>query len=265
MVQEEILTTAAGGGLGQVMIFTDRVGPIHPLELRLGNESFRIMSETSLDTFVALCRRSEPDVIILILTSGPRKIKSIVEKVAASHRENGTPPTFLMVKESYVSQLADKFGNTVVDIVALNANLDILVIEIKKLMRDLNDSAKLERNPYRSGASGKLSNMNLVDILEAMTPGQKTAHISVRSKEHDQILEMYIKDGRIIYAALGDLKGPDAIYRAVNWADGIWTMEPAREDELPEPNNQLSNESILEESSRLLGAHSKPKQTTSKN
>ncbi|MEE8149938.1 MAG: DUF4388 domain-containing protein, partial [candidate division Zixibacteria bacterium] len=264
MVQEEILAAAAGGGLGQVMIFTDRVGPIHPLELRLGNESFRVMSETSLDTFVALCRRSEPDVIILILTSGPRKIKSIVEKVAASHRENGTPPTFLMVKESYVSRLADKFGNTVVDIVALNANLDILVIEIKKLMRDLNDSAKLERNPYRSGASGKLSNMNLVDILEAMTPGQKTAHISVRSEEHDQILEMYIKDGRIIYAALGDLKGPDAIYRAVNWADGIWTMEPAREDELPEPNNQLSNESILEESSRLLGAHSQPKQTTSK-
>ena len=265
MVQEEILTTAAGGGLGQVMIFTDRVGPIHPLELRLGNESFRVMSETSLDTFVALCQRSEPDVIILILTSGPRKIKSIVEKVAASHGENVTPPTFLMVKENYVSQLADEFENSIVDIVALNTNLDILVIEIKKLMRDLNDSAKLERNPYRSGASGKLSNMNLVDILEAMTPGQKNAHISVRSEEHDQILEMYIKDGRIIYAALGDLKGPDAIYRAVNWADGIWTMEPARENELPEPNNQLSNKSILEESSRLLNEQSQPKQTASKN
>jgi len=265
MIQEEILTTAAGGGLGQVMIFTDRVGPIHPLELRLGNESFRVMSETSIDTFAALCKRSEPDVIILILTSGPRKIKSIVEKVAASRGENGTPPTFLMVKESYTSQLADEFANTIVDTIALNANLDILVAEIKKLMRDLSNSPKLDRNLVRSGATGKLSNMNLVDILEAMVPGQQTARISVSSEEHDQNLEIYIKEGRIIYAALGDLKGPDAIYRAVNWVDGIWTMEPARDDELPEPNNQLSNESILDESSRLLDGRSQLKQTASKN
>ena len=252
MVQEEILTTAAGGGLGQVMIFTDRVGPIHPLELRLGNESFRVMSETSLDTFVALCQRSEPDVIILILTSGTRKIKAIVEKVAASHGENSTPPTFLMVKESYVSQLADEFENSIVDIVALNANLDILVIEIKKLMRDLNDSAKLERPAYRSGASGKLSNMNLLDVLKAMVPGRKTVRLIVKSKEHEQSLEMYLNEGRIIYAALGDLKGCDAIYRAVNWVDGIWTMEPAQEEGLPEPNNKLSNDSIIEKCYSLL-------------
>ncbi|MCH9024043.1 MAG: DUF4388 domain-containing protein [candidate division Zixibacteria bacterium] len=264
MVQEEILTTAAGGGLGQVMIFTDRVGPIHPLELRLGNESFRVMSETSIDTFVALCQRSEPDVIILILTSGPRKIKSIVEKVAASHGENSSPPTFLMVKESYASQLADEFGNSIVDIVALNANLDILVTEIKKLMRDLNDSAKLERNTYRSGATGKLSNMNLLDVLKAMVPGRKTARLIVKSKEHEQSLEMYLNEGRIIYAAIGDLKGCDAIYRAVNWVDGIWTMEPAREEELPEPNNNLSNDSIIEKCYSLLGKQSKSEQDVPK-
>jgi len=263
MVQEEILTTAAGG-LGQVMIFTDRVGPIHPLELRLGNESFRVMSETSIDTFVALCQRSEPDVIILILTSGPRKIKSIVEKVAASHGENSTPPTFLMVKESYTSQLADEFENTIVDIVALNANLDILVAEIKTLMRDLSDSAKLERNTYRSGATGKLSNMNLLDVLKAMVPGRKTARLVVKSKEHEQSLEMYLNEGRIIFAALGDLKGSDAIYRAVNWVDGIWTMEAAREDELPEPNNKLSNDSIIEKCYILLGKQSESEQNVPK-
>ena len=260
MVQEEILSTAAGGGLGQVMIFTDRTGPIHPLELRLANESFRIMSESSIDTFAALCKRSEPDVIILILTSGPRKIKSIVEKITASHREDSAPPTFLMIKECYVSPMVEDFGNAVADIIALNANLDILVAEIKKLMRELSDSSKLERNIDRSGTTGKLSNMNLLDVLKAIVPGRKTARLIVKSKEHEQSLEMYLNEGRIIYSSLGDLKGSDAIYRAVNWVDGIWTMEPARENELPEPNNTLSNDIIIEKCYSLLGKLSKSEQ-----
>ena len=75
---------------------------------------------------------------------------------------------------------------------------------------------------------------------------------------------MYLNEGSIMYAALGDLKGADAIYRAVNWVDGIWTMEPAREDELPEPNNKLSNDSIIEKCFSLLGKQSKSEQDVAK-
>jgi DNA-binding response OmpR family regulator len=264
MIQEEILTTAAGGNLGQIMIFSDKAGYMHPVELRLRNENFRIMTETSLETFISLCQRSEPDVIIFILSSGTRKIKSLVEKVRKSRGENAAPPTYLMVKGDHASQLTSEFGDSVEGIIALDANLDILVAEIKNLMQELNNKARQERNIDKSGATGKLSNMNLIDILQAMVPGQEAARITVRSDDNNQTLEMYLKEGKIIFAALDDLKGPEAIYRAVNWVDGIWTMEPAGEDELPQPNNQLSNESILEESRQILSDKDKTKSTTSK-
>ena len=131
-------------------------------------------------------------------------------------------------------------------------------------MKDLNDSSKLDRNIDRSVATGKLSNMSLLDVLKEMVPGQKTAQLRFKSKEHEQTLEMYMREGSIIYASLGDLKGPEAIFRAVNWVDGIWTMEPAHEEELPDPNNNLPNESIIEKCYILLGKQTGPIQTAPK-
>jgi len=95
--------------------------------------------------------------------------------------------------------------------------------------------------------------MNLIDILQALGPGQKTVVITVRNEVSDAgRLTIYLLQGRIVHSILGDLTGAEAIYEALTWADGTWNIEPVAEDKIPTANTDQSNESILMEGCRLM-------------
>ena len=68
----------------------------------------------------------------------------------------------------------------------------------------------------------------------------------------DEQLVLFLDRGNIIYAKLNDLEGPEAVYRAMAWTEGDWEIEPIKSGQMPEPNNEYSNESILMEGCRLI-------------
>jgi len=78
----------------------------------------------------------------------------------------------------------------------------------------------------------------------------KTARIAVISEGKELLL--YLDRGRIIYAEAGSLEGAQAVYEALAWLTGTWVVQPVAEHDLPEPNNDEPNESILMEGCRLL-------------
>jgi len=253
MVQEEILNTAASGTLGQIMILADKAESMQPIELRLRNEGFRVVCETSQESFAEMFERSEPDVLLLISISKPDEVSALVSKVAGSQAGKAKIPTFLLVKEYFSAQLSATIGKGVEDIISLDNNLDILVAKLRRIITEINErAAKKDQTEASHGATGRLSNMSLIDILQAMGPGQKTAKITVTSQDKNQALVMYLEKGRIVYAQLGKINGADAVYEALTWPDGIWNIEPISPEDLPKPNNNVSNESILMEGCRLL-------------
>ncbi len=258
MIQEHILNTAASGSLGQIMILADKAANMQPVELRLRNEGFRVVCETSLDSFVEMFARSEPDILLLISTSKPIEITETLEKVEKLKSSKAKIPIFLLVKEYYAAQLSAVLDKGVEDIISLDNNLDILVAKLRRIIVELNEKAvKKVDIAETSGATGRLSNMSLIDLLQAMGPGQKTAKISVTSQDKNKKLEMYLDKGKIVYAKLGNINGAEAVYQAIAWPDGIWNIEPISPGDLPKPNNSLSNESILMEGCRLLDEKSR--------
>jgi len=265
MIQEEILNTAASGTLGQIMILGDKVENMQPIELRLKNEGFRVVCETSQDTFAEMFERSEPDILLVISALNPGAITKLIDKVVNPKSAKAKVPVFILVKDYYAGELTATLGKSVEDIISLDNNLDILVSKLKRIVSELNrKSAGQEHAEETSGATGRLSNMSLIDILQVMGAGQKTAKINVTSRDKDQKLEMFLDKGKIIYAKLGDLKGAEAVYEAMAWCDGIWNMEPIVPKELPQPNNTLSNELILMEGCRLLDEKNRSGQVMTK-
>lgn len=83
-----------------------------------------------------------------------------------------------------------------------------------------------------------------------MGPGGRTAKIRVTADEGK--LTMCLNRGKIIYAEGGGRAGAEAVYEAVTWGSGKWVVQPLREDELPEPNNDIPNEALLMEGCRRL-------------
>jgi hypothetical protein len=100
------------------------------------------------------------------------------------------------------------------------------------------------------GTHGTLEDMNLIDLLQALGPSFKTARISVTAEGKQ--LTVFLDKGKMIHAECDGIVGPDAIYEAIPWTRGIWSVDPIEPAELPEPNTFSSNESILLEGCRRM-------------
>ena len=116
----------------------------------------------------------------------------------------------------------------------------------------VNGNGSFEEN----GARGRLEDMNLIDLLQAMGPSRKTVRIAVNSGERELVI--YLDEGAIVYARCEEYEGAEAVYEGLSWKDGTWSAQPVSAASIPEPNNDYSNESILMEGCRLLDERARP-------
>lgn len=238
-----------------IVIYTDRTDRFYPLETRLKNEGFQPITVDTLELFVTTCRRRRPDIIVLRYQALPREIVKNLQLFSGKGINVSTIPTFLLVRGIFVDHMAPLLETGIVDILDLEGSLDVLTVKLRKVRTQLEADSKKAREAAQpqSGSRGNLSEMNLIDLLQALGPSQKTVRITVKTEEPAaQPLLMYLSQGQITYALLGELVGEVAIHRALTWSSGTWLVEPVADEDLPEPNNSLSNESILLEGCRLL-------------
>ncbi len=254
MIQEEILQLQTAGRSSQVMIYAGDIDYLYPLDLRLRHEGFRTVPEHSLDSFVDLFRRSQPDMMVLMLPGKASDVTICVDDLAKRGVDFRKAPTFLLVDGWAISQLISLFERGIEDIVALDGILDLLIVKLKEIQARIQTEAQeTVQGEQASGSRGRLSDMNLIDLLQALGPSRKTVKITITpgSSKRDKLV-IYLDQGNITSAKFKDKTGPEAVYEGIAWTDGTWTVEPVLAECLPEPNNQLPNESILMEGYRLL-------------
>jgi predicted DNA-binding protein (UPF0251 family) len=137
------------------------------------------------------------------------------------------------------------------DVIPADDNLNLLLIKMKKIQARIEAKAKeREEVVQQSGAVGHLEDMNLIDLLQALGPSRKTAKLTINAASKK--LVVFLNQGDIIYAECGDKVGAEAVYEGISWASGTWNIQPVTPQNLPEPNNFYSNESIMMEGCRLL-------------
>ncbi len=255
MMQNEILTQHTEQNLGQIMIYAEQLRLLQPLELRLKNEGYRTLSQSSTGAFAELCHRSRPDLIILVAPGDKETVHNLVNTLINEGVPLADIPTFLLNDDqSQIPELTGLLEKGIEDIIAIGNNLDLLVTKINKLrekLREKEDTA--QRLEKQQGAHGRLADMNLIDLLQALGPSRKTVKITVLPSDDDaDLLTLYLLQGQITYAGFKDLHGPEAVYEGLTWTDGTWRIEPITDDDIPETNNDLPNESLLMEGCRLI-------------
>ena len=255
MLEDEIPKEIEAEKAGRVLIYSDRPDRIYPLETRLKNEGFQPIATESLESFVATCKRRRPDIVIMRHYSLPRGIVKTLQRLSSKGINISSMPVFLMVKGIFVDHMAPLLEMGIEDISDLEGSIDVLMVKLKKTRAELQAFPEKgqEAVPSQAGSRGNLSDMNLIDLLQALGPSLRTTRITVKPDDgtRDSLL-MYLFKGQITFAQMGELKGEKAIHRALEWKSGTWAIEPVMEADLPEPNNDLSNESILLEGCRLL-------------
>ena len=240
----------------QLMVFCEDANTQELLEARLKNEGFRAIMVNSIASLAELYQRSEPDLLILAATGSPARVLFTIDEVTKGGIDFKRTPTLLLIDAHSISRLLSIFARGMTDVILLDPNLDILIRRVRSLaagaMVKCEAGAGVQVGSSAPGTQGRLTDMNLFDLLQALGLGRKTVKITI-SPNNAQAgrLVLYLTQGSITFAKTEQRTGASAVHEALSWAGGTWKVEPVAPEDLPAPNNKLSNESILMEWCRL--------------
>ena len=251
MIQEELLSISSLQKYSQVLLYGTDHNQMVTTEQRIKAAGFRTVAEESLDVFIDLCKRSNPDIIVLHEGTGLGAARQLVDTLVQRGVAMEKIPTYLLTDGSLATQMSPLLEKGIEDIFPVGDNLNILIIKMRKIQSRIEEKAK-ERGELveKQGAGGSLVDMNLIDLLQALGPSRKTVKLIVTSQKKK--LTLFLNQGTIVYAESDGLRGPDAVYAALAWTDGTWKTMTITPDSIPEPNTFSSNESILMEGCRRL-------------
>lgn len=254
MIQSELFTAQEGLRYNQVLLYCSASNLLGPIESRLKSEGFRVIGLSDLESLVDLYRRGNPDMVILYEIGSAAKVKALVEKVIKSGINITTTPTFLLTDGHIAAQMTSFLERGIEDLIPIDNSMNLLVTKLRRVCARIESkstarTAAPEPTPT-TGAIGNLKDMNLIDLLQALGPSRKTVKLIVSDGKSE--LTLFLNQGHIVYAKLGDTSGAEAVYRGLGWTSGFWTIQPIDPADIPPSNNDNSNESILMEGCRRL-------------
>jgi len=82
--------------------------------------------------------------------------------------------------------------------------------------------------PVGSGVEGSLSEVSLVDLLQIFGLNRRTGTLVL--KHADTLGRIYLSEGSVVSAVLGETKGEKALYRILRWHEGNFQYNPGQVD-----------------------------------
>ena len=73
------------------------------------------------------------------------------------------------------------------------------------------------------GIKGRIRDMSLVDIIQVLTMGRRTAAVNIGSEEGAG--RIFVENGNVIHARFRELSGEEALYNLLAWRDGEFEVE----------------------------------------
>lgn len=122
-----------------------------------------------------------------------------------------------------------------------------IVTRVRMILQKAEKERIEKRETTKGGFSGSLADMGVVDLVQTFEIGRKTGAISIQG---ERIGAIYFKEGRVIDAELGRLKGENAFYRMLNTFEGQFEVQFTPLDR-PE-RIEVSTQGLLMEGMRRL-------------
>jgi DNA-binding response OmpR family regulator len=90
----------------------------------------------------------------------------------------------------------------------------------------------------RTRFQGSIQDMAVVDLLQTFEVSRKSGIVHVRSNSHSA--KILFREGKVIDAYLGQLRGEEAVYRTLIWNDGTFEVEfsPVKGEDVIEVSTQ---------------------------
>jgi len=203
------------------------------------------------EDFVESTLRYKPHIRVIQAPGDRSVVNAILCQLTNGNHSIVDHHTFLIIDNPEKREIGDLLREGFEDIISSDNVLDLMMIKLRQTRDRINRERRRRHDILQQlGTHGSLDDMNVIDLLQAMGPTGKTARLSVTGK--GQQLTIYLNQGRITYAECDEVVGAAAVYCALAWRKGVWSLDSIVPEDLPEPNTSDSNDAILLEGCRRL-------------
>ena len=198
----------------------------NPAVLRLLQEGMQSCGTvlTASDGADALLKAIEehPDLIITDYQMPGLSGLALYEKLRAREETKKIPLIFLASKGDIEERLR-QYADGVEDYIAKPFFVREVVARAKKVT-DRMHLEKLQAQARRPGViDGRLEEMNVIDLFQSLEMGQKTCSLTL-SRGSEKCL-IYLENGQVYDAAMGSVKGEEAVYKIIEWSEGAFEID----------------------------------------
>ncbi len=229
---------------------------VRVLEVSLKKSGFSVTTAADGQDALSKIELSAPD-LILTDTRLPRVDGYELVRQLKEHPElAGIPVVFLTSQKSVEDKIrglelgVEDYLTKPIFVRELIARVNLLLA--RRAQQSMATSLPGSR---RTRLSGDLVDMGLVDLLQTFEVGRKSGVARVESE--GRVATIFFRDGKVVDAELGRLRGEEAVYRTLIWSGGTFEVEfcPVdRSDVVPTSTQGLLMEGMrrVDEWGRLL-------------
>lgn len=230
------------------LIVLDIDGTISALiKLNLSSDEFDILSATTSLEAVRYLKEKTP--YALIADSETLSIdKFRFYNTVRQDSSTSTIPFFIIVP---TQELPQQLTDPGVEFLVKPLDIEDLLSKIKtisKIVPARKHKPLVAEEEELKGVSGSLEDLSLVDIIQLLNMGLKTAKvILIKDKEKGEI---YLRSGKIVNVHVGNLTGHEAFFKLMEWYKGVFRIFHGHH--IDDVNVTMDTMNLLLEGSRVL-------------
>lgn len=206
-------TKMGSGSAHKLLIVDDNARLLKMLEMRFSESGYQTMVMERVKDALIAAITEKPDLIIadvMMPEISGWEFKKLLNNIPSMA---DIPFIFLTSNESLpLESYTEEFGP--IDHLRKPYSFEELLAKVetnlkRKAKRDETRTIKSETS------QGTLEDMTLVDVMQVLAMNRKTC--SVTLVKGQEIGKIYFREGRLLDAKVGDLRGDDAVYELLGW------------------------------------------------
>jgi CheY-like chemotaxis protein len=190
-----------------------------------------------------------PDLIISDFQMPGMDGRQLLEHLK-SQATTARVPVVLAASRSDVSERLKPLHDSVEDFLEKPFFANEAVARIKRILHKIALEKMAREGPGETMVRGSLAQMSVIDLLQSLELGRKTCGLAL--KKNGEQCQMFFTEGQITHAVYGQLKGDEAVYKALAWTERAGTFQIDFSAATKEQTTTRSTQGLLMEGLRLL-------------
>ncbi len=205
----------------RILIAVKLPDQIQALRNALVSAGYEVKTVDNGAAALTLCREFRPHLLLAEISLPKIDGHHLLREVKAQSATKNIPFVLLSPHRS-VEERVHSIDLGVDDYITIPFDVNEVLLRFEIILKEVEH---FETTAYRNtnGFSGRLTEMNVLELLQTLEIGKKTGSVKIQSDEKEGII--YVRKGEIINAALDNLDALHAVFRMFTWLDGMFQFE----------------------------------------